>query len=227
MRNSKNHKRFPIFCELSNDRSPPSRGIQVSTTNPEQLIHELSRYGEIQVLTLNSQSVTVLFQTLEEAMKAHSALRLSHRVSFSHEQARFPKGISSPESRKALPLFNRGGCKSPLGALPLFSLRRGTKSSFSEALETEESTQDSPFATPRAEEKKKQLRKKPLDHSERQCYVVDLDQIRSGADLRTTVMVKNIPNKYTQKMLLQTIDKHLHGQYDFFYLPIDFKVRTT
>ncbi len=46
----------------------------------------------------------------------------------------------------------------------------------------------------------------------------------AGSDARTTLMVKNIPNKYTQKMLLATIDEHFRGTYDFFYLPIDFKV---
>jgi hypothetical protein len=44
-------------------------------------------------------------------------------------------------------------------------------------------------------------------------------------DRRTTIMIKNIPNKYSQKMLLQTINKKFAGTYDFLYLPIDFKVR--
>jgi len=47
--------------------------------------------------------------------------------------------------------------------------------------------------------------------------------LSTGDDKRTTLMIKNIPNKYTQKMLLTTIDENFHGTYDFFYLPIDFK----
>jgi len=42
---------------------------------------------------------------------------------------------------------------------------------------------------------------------------------------RTTLMIRNIPNKYSQRMLLSLLDKSYQGSYDFFYLPIDFKNR--
>jgi len=40
---------------------------------------------------------------------------------------------------------------------------------------------------------------------------------------RTTVMLRNIPNSYTRKKLLQLLDHHgFAGRYDFAYLPCDF-----
>ena len=40
-------------------------------------------------------------------------------------------------------------------------------------------------------------------------------------------MLRNIPNKYTQEMILQQVSlMGLDGKYDFFYLPIDFKVKS-
>eukprot|EP00210_Caulerpa_lentillifera_P006868 g6565.t1 len=68
----------------------------------------------------------------------------------------------------------------------------------------------------------------PVIEAERQAqqkrlYGLDPERIRNGEDKRTTLMIKNIPNKYTQKMLLASIDETLRGTYDFFYLPIDFK----
>nr|XP_024396738.1 protein MEI2-like 5 isoform X2 [Physcomitrium patens] len=54
-------------------------------------------------------------------------------------------------------------------------------------------------------------------------YQLDLERIMRGEDLRTTLMIKNIPNKYTSKMLLAAIDEQHRGTYDFIYLPIDFK----
>ena len=36
-------------------------------------------------------------------------------------------------------------------------------------------------------------------------------------------MIRNIPNKYTQRMLIEQLDRENPGCYDFLYLPIDFK----
>ena len=40
---------------------------------------------------------------------------------------------------------------------------------------------------------------------------------------KCTLMIRNIPNKYTKELMIKTIDKKFSGSYDFFYLPIDFK----
>ena len=60
-------------------------------------------------------------------------------------------------------------------------------------------------------------------NADKKLYELDVDRILRGDDNRTTLMVKNIPNKYTSKMLLSAIDEHCKGTYDFLYLPIDFK----
>ena len=73
-------------------------------------------------------------------------------------------------------------------------------------------------------DKRRKPKKRPLEENEKNFYVIRLDLILNRKDLRSTVMIKNIPNKYTQKMLLHAIDKKFIGTYDFLYLPIDFKV---
>jgi RNA recognition motif-containing protein len=57
--------------------------------------------------------------------------------------------------------------------------------------------------------------------------MLDLEEVESGIDTRTSLMVRNIPNKYTQQMLLSEFEENGHGPgvIDFFYLPIDFKNR--
>lgn len=60
-----------------------------------------------------------------------------------------------------------------------------------------------------------------------QHLMLDLDAVENGMDNRTSLMVRNIPNKYTQQMLLSEFTENGHGPgiIDFFYLPIDFKNR--
>ena len=37
-------------------------------------------------------------------------------------------------------------------------------------------------------------------------------------------MIRNIPNKYTENLLLELFNKNHKKKNDFFYLPIDYKV---
>lgn len=92
-----------------------------------------------------------------------------------------------------------------------------SNASFSLMKSTEESSREE-------NERRRKPKKRPLEESEKNFYVIRLDFISQGKDGRTTVMIKNIPNKYTQKMLLHAIDKKFAKTYDFLYLPIDFKV---
>ncbi|KAJ8618894.1 hypothetical protein MRB53_015080 [Persea americana] len=63
----------------------------------------------------------------------------------------------------------------------------------------------------------------------------DLNESETVCGGRTTVMIRNIPGRFTRKMLLELLDKHCAeenekyqlslSEYDFVYLPIDFKHR--
>ena len=44
------------------------------------------------------------------------------------------------------------------------------------------------------------------------AFALDPDRVARGEDRRTTLMIRNIPNKYSQKMLLQTIDEANRGR---------------
>lgn len=50
--------------------------------------------------------------------------------------------------------------------------------------------------------------------------IIDLDRIVRGLDTRTTVMLRNIPNKVDQQTLKEYIDETSRGLYNFLYLRI-------
>ena len=52
---------------------------------------------------------------------------------------------------------------------------------------------------------------------------LDLAAIENGADTRTTVMVKNIPNKMTDRDLMAFINRVCPRRIDFLYLRMDFQ----
>ena len=51
---------------------------------------------------------------------------------------------------------------------------------------------------------------------------LNLDDIASGKDMRTTIMIRNIPIKYTENFLNEAF-KEFHGKYDCLYMPYDYE----
>ncbi|XP_078447504.1 protein MEI2-like 4 [Wolffia australiana] len=81
----------------------------------------------------------------------------------------------------------------------------------------------SPFDSPKDRARTRRSESSANQPDNKKQFELDIDRIIRGDDSRTTLMIKNIPNKYTSKMLLAAIDDSHHGTYDFIYLPIDFK----
>lgn len=52
---------------------------------------------------------------------------------------------------------------------------------------------------------------------------VDIRKVAQGQDVRTTVMLRNIPNRVDQATLKRLLDETSYGKYDFMYLRIDFQ----
>lgn len=56
-------------------------------------------------------------------------------------------------------------------------------------------------------------------------FAIYVEDIMLGIDRRTTCMIKNIPNKYSLKMLIDLLNEDHAGTYNFVYLRMDFKNR--
>ena len=64
--------------------------------------------------------------------------------------------------------------------------------------------------------------RRAISTEESRVYMIDVENAVN--DGRTTIMIRNIPNKYTQEMLLEMFEKNHKKKIDFFYLPIDYNV---
>lgn len=65
------------------------------------------------------------------------------------------------------------------------------------------------------------IRKKQRSELSEVVFDINLEKIVNGSDLRTTLMIRHIPNKYTVTSLLEEINIFNKNKFDFFYLPLD------
>lgn len=54
-------------------------------------------------------------------------------------------------------------------------------------------------------------------------YKINLENIIIAKDKRTTIMIRNIPNKYTLANLVDEINATFLGKYDYINLPVDYE----
>lgn len=55
-------------------------------------------------------------------------------------------------------------------------------------------------------------------------FIINFERVIANKDKRTTLMIRNIPNKYSISALQEEINSCFEGKYDFLYLPLDYKV---
>ncbi len=63
----------------------------------------------------------------------------------------------------------------------------------------------------------------PVTQKRYESNDINLKDILKGDDIRTTIMLKNIPNKFDQQVVLDLINEDHLGKYDYFYLPMDLR----
>ena len=74
--------------------------------------------------------------------------------------------------------------------------------------------------------KKKQKSKKNKANLDSPKLMIHLDNVLKLKDKRTTLIIRNIPNKYTMQLFQNEINEHFFGKYDILYLPLDFVNKT-
>lgn len=124
-----------------------------------------------------------------------------------------PPYITEPVSRRAME-----SSMSQRSALSAASTFAGSPKSFG----SPDSTAPSPFSPFARRQHALRVTRSPHSNAAGVHNVVEVNRIREGTDVRTTIMLRNIPNKVDQAMLKGIIDESSWGKYDFMYLRIDF-----
>jgi hypothetical protein len=60
-----------------------------------------------------------------------------------------------------------------------------------------------------------------VNQKDERHFTININDIIDRRDVRTTLMIKNIPNKYSMKQLLFEINQNNRDRFNFLYVPID------
>ncbi|KAG0165101.1 hypothetical protein DFQ28_007178 [Apophysomyces sp. BC1034] len=146
-----------------------------------------------------------------------------HTAGYTHALNPRQRYFQSNPSSSSQSLFSRDTWSSDSLTSPTSSIKKETPGqpleSSSHHAKTEQSECSEPAITLSG------CKPENSGHSVDQDNTFDTHRVAQGLDIRTTFMIRNIPNKYTQQMLIECIDATHKGCYDFLYLRIDFKNR--
>jgi len=188
-----------------------TKSFSTNSASPQDPLFSPAKFNSI------PSPPTSLFQNAMSANWSNpfSSSPVSPSPSLGHNQNGFPSSLeshfspypSNPEPKAVFTPIIPMGSTNNIPIVPITPIP------------TSESPQRHSFESPR--EKSENYRRKYNDE-DRSKFFLNVE-VTMGDDRRTTLMIKNIPNKYSQKMLLSAVDEHFKGLIDFFYLPIDFK----
>ena len=227
--------RLPVFAEITNARVEPTRNLFVTGVNPatpaEDLCAAFTAYGPLHVFDtqhLCLGQVKVSYFDIRHAVAAQQGISRQYSVDFAEDpaQCEFVDYVTiETESPVATAQLFSGSVMEHRRTGRYLQLRFYDRRAVWQA-QAWLLKQGCPLkGSPPAVRREASLEYVKLTRTRRKEnraeYVIDLEKI--GKTCRTTVMIKNIPNKYTQKMLVAEVNRNHKGTFDFFYLPIDFK----
>jgi len=124
-----------------------------------------------------------------------------------------PEGVFDPSMAQQMACEEQGimGDSQPSGGR---KRGKGKKKNQKDAEDEVYKSGEATSSAPKAPTKDQAESKKPG-----QAQYPDLEE----GEEYTTVMLRNIPNKYTREMLIKQLQVDFNGLFDFMYLPIDFK----
>lgn len=206
-----NDRNIDIHYSIPKDSAPkdPQAGFVLlqTTASDDEVRASLSPYGEIKEIRdspkAKGHKIVEFFDT------RNSDTLLSFRVRIGDHEVQ-PKPVTYQNLRKAGQSQNNNNNRA--NQQPLRHRAR------SQSLDQVQASWQQDNRLPRD-----RGARSPQQRTTPEQFLLHPERVLSGQDRRTTLMIKNIPNKYTQKMLLSTVEEFHRSSFDFIYLPIDFR----